>query len=150
MDVDPLDAAAALARVEAGAVDQAFDGLAEVGILAHIGRVFAAELQIGRDEGFCRRRAARHAHRDRARERHQLGSTAGHDPQRRGVLQMQVLEHAGWQARQVERLLEPLGAQRGLRRVLEQHDIARGQSRDDAVDGGQVRIVPGRHDEYQA
>ena len=38
---------------------------------------------------------------------------------------------------------------RRLRRMLEQHDVAGGEGRDDAVDRGQVGIVPGSDDEHQ-
>ena len=86
MDVDPLDAAAALARVEAGAVDQVLDRVGEVGVLADIGRVLAAQLQVGGDEGLAGRCLHGVARRHRAGERHELRRAAGDDPQglRRG------------------------------------------------------------------
>ena len=43
VDVDALDAAARLPAVEEGAIHQVFDGRGKVGILAHIGRVFATQ-----------------------------------------------------------------------------------------------------------
>ena len=67
VDVDPLDAAAALAGIEAGAVDQALDRVGEVGVLADIGRVLAAELEVGRDERLPGRRLDGVPGRHRAR-----------------------------------------------------------------------------------
>src|SRR6478735_16890 len=94
VDIDPLDAAAALSRIEAGTVHQTLDGLAEVGILAHISGVFPAELQVGRDERLCCGTLHSMPTSDRARERYQLRCATGDDPQRRCVIQMQVLEHS--------------------------------------------------------
>ena len=48
--VDALDAAAGLAGIEHGAVDQVLDGVRQVGVGAHIGRVAAAELEAEADE----------------------------------------------------------------------------------------------------
>jgi hypothetical protein len=48
LDVDALDGAAGLARVEEGAVDEVLDGEVEGGVGADVGGVFAAELEAGR------------------------------------------------------------------------------------------------------
>ena len=45
MDIDALDAAAALAGVEDRAVDQLLDGGVEIGVRPHIGRILAAEFE---------------------------------------------------------------------------------------------------------
>src|SRR5262249_47426109 len=50
--VDPLDSAAALAGVVAGAVDEAVCGLLEIGVFGDVRRVFAAELEADVDEAF--------------------------------------------------------------------------------------------------
>ena len=44
VNVDPLDAAAGLPRVKEGAIDDVLDGVGQVRVGPHIGRVFAAEL----------------------------------------------------------------------------------------------------------
>ena len=43
------------------------------------------------------------------------------------VAEVEVLEHAGRQARLIERLLEALGAQGCLRGMLEKHGVASGK-----------------------
>ena len=51
IDIDALDAAAALAGIVEGAVDQILDRVIELGVGADIGRVLAAELEPERSEG---------------------------------------------------------------------------------------------------
>jgi hypothetical protein len=70
--------------------------------------------------------------------------------ERRLVAQVEVLEHALGQAGGLEGLGEALGAERRLGRVLEDHRVAGHERRHDGVDRGEVRVVPGRHDEDQA
>ncbi len=54
------------------------------------------------------------------------------------------------QTRLLERALEALCRERRLRRRLEHHRITSEQRGDEAVDGGEVRIVPRRHDAHHA
>ena len=61
-----------------------------------------------------------------------------------------MLEDSLWHTGLIERCLKPLGAQRRLRGVLEQDGVPRGQSRNDAVDCGQIGVVPGGDDEDHA
>ena len=68
MHIDALDAAAALAGIEIGAVDDVLDRVREIDIGAHIGRVLAAELQPDAREGAGRSPLDRLPGRDRARE----------------------------------------------------------------------------------
>ncbi len=49
-DVDPLDPAAALARVVERPVDEVLGGEGDVRVLEHEGRILAAELEAGGDE----------------------------------------------------------------------------------------------------
>ena len=49
-----------------------------------------------------------------------------------------------------EGLRQPLAGERGLARVLQHHRVAGDQRRDDGVDRGQERVVPGRDDEDDA
>ena len=51
VDINALDAAAALAGIEESAVDQSLDGMVEIGVGHHIGRVLAAEFQAEPSEG---------------------------------------------------------------------------------------------------
>ena len=51
MDIDALDAAAALAGIVEGAFDQIGDGIVQLDVGQHIGRVLAAEFQAERHEG---------------------------------------------------------------------------------------------------
>ena len=58
--VDALNPAAALSGIEVCAVDQVIDGVRDVGVVAHVGRVAAAEFEPRADKALRRRRAARH------------------------------------------------------------------------------------------
>ncbi|MNE35551.1 hypothetical protein D3C80_1293210 [compost metagenome] len=150
MHVDALDAATGLPGVEEGAVDCGCHRMAEVGVGAHVGRVLAAQLQADADE------APRRCPLDHGTARHRAGE--GHMLDRRrldqllgiGVAQVQVLEHAVGQTGLGEGRNHAFGAQRGLRRVLEQHRVAGQQRRHHRVHRGQVGIVPGRDDQGHA
>ena len=61
-----------------------------------------------------------------------------------------ALEQAFRQAGRAQAVLEALGAQRRLRRMLQQHRVARHQRRYHAVDRDQVGIIPGRDREHDA
>jgi hypothetical protein len=58
---------------------------------------------------------------------------------------VQILEHAGRNARALERLEKALGAQRRLVRRFEHHGIAGNQRRQHGVDRRQIRIIPRRN-----
>ena len=124
MDVDTLDAAARLAGIEEGAVDDVFDGVAELGVGADVGRVLAAELEAGTDE--ARRRGLLHRVTTGygAGEGDEVDAFAGDQLGGRVMAQVQVPEQAFGQASGPERLGEAFGAEWGLVRVLEQHPIA--------------------------
>jgi hypothetical protein len=67
-----------------------------------------------------------------------------------GVIGVEELEDSVGQAGRGECFGEALGAQRRLRRVLEEDRVAGQQRRYHRVDGDQVRVVPGRDDEHGA
>ncbi len=62
----------------------------------------------------------------------------------------EVLEQPLRKARAIHRRLEAIADQDRLRRVLEQHRIARHQRRDDRIHRGQIRIIPRRDGEHDA
>ncbi|KAG1530315.1 hypothetical protein G6F50_017400 [Rhizopus delemar] len=66
-DVDALDAAAGLARIEEGAVAQGVDRVVQLGVGSHIGRIVAAQLQAYTDK------APRRAFLDDAPAAHRSG-----------------------------------------------------------------------------
>jgi hypothetical protein len=148
--VNPLDRAAGLTAVEERAISQVLDRVREIGIGADVGRVLAAELQA--DAGKARSCGLLHAvpARDRAGEAHEIDRAACDHPRGRIVAEMEMLEHARRQPARRERLADALGAQRGLRRVLQDHRVARHQGRDHGVHRGEIRVVPGRDDEDDA
>jgi hypothetical protein len=110
VDVDPLDPAAALAGVEAGAVDEILDRVGEVGVVADVGGVLAAELEVSGDQGAARRRLDRVAARHAAGEADEAGLATAGEAERRLMVEVEVLEHARRHAGRVERGLETLGA----------------------------------------
>ena len=150
VDVDALDATAALPGIEEGAVDQTFDCEFQIGVCRDIGRILAAEF-----EAECRERSGRRAlHRaprlDRSGECDMIDMAARDDGFGLAVLQHDVGEQALGQTDGVERLLEAVADQQCLRGLLEQHRIARDQRRHDRVHGRQIRVVPGRDGEDDA
>ena len=150
MHIDPLDAAAGLAGIEHGAVHKILDGVGQVGIGAHIGGIAAAELETQADEAIGRRLHDGVAGGDAAGEVHIVDPVGADQLQRVVVGHVQMLEQALGQAGFLEGGGEALGAERRLRRMLEDHRIAGHQRRHDAVDRGEIGIVPGRHDEDHA
>ncbi len=86
----------------------------------------------------------------RAGEGDEIDAVGLHELERLAVAEMQILEQALGQPGRLEGGGEALGAQRRLRRVLEQHRVAGHQRRHHRVHRGQVRIVPGRDDEDHA
>jgi hypothetical protein len=88
--------------------------------------------------------------RDRSGERDEIHARVTNDTFCVRMAQVQRLEGTLRQARLAQALLEPLGAQRGLRRVLEDDDVARHERRHDAVHGDEVRVVPRRDGENHA
>ena len=145
--IDALDAAAALAGIEEGAVDQVVDRMVELGVGQHIGRVLAAELEAERHEGAGRRLLDGAAAGDRTGEVDMVDLARAEQLLGLGMVEHDVLEHALGQAGLVEGLLEALADQQRLRRMLEDDGIAGHQRRHDGVDGGEIGIVPRRDDQ---
>ena len=148
--VDALDRAAGLAAVEECAVGEVLDRVLEIGIGSDVRGVLAAQLQPDLEK--APRCGLLHAASagDRAGEAHEADFAARDDPRDRLVTEVQMLEQARGQPARGARLADPLGAKRGLRRVLQNHRVARHQCRHDGIHGGQIRIVPGRDDERNA
>ena len=148
MDVDALDAAAALAGVVHRRVHQRLDRGVEVGVGADVARVLAAELEPGGHEGAgggaLDLAAAAHA----AGEVDEVEGPGGDQLGGGGVVEEEVAEEALGQVR--EGLRQPLAGQRGLAGMLQHHGVAGDQRRHDGVDRGQERVVPGGDDEDQA
>ncbi len=147
VDVDPLDAAAALPRVEEGAVYQVLDGVRHVDVGPDVGRVLAAELEADIDEPAGRRFFHRFPAGHRAGEAHHVGHPACDDVSRLRVAQHEMLEHSLRQLRPVECLLKPLGDEQRRGGVLQHHRVACHDRRDDRVDGSEVGVVPWRERE---
>src|SRR5688572_1689802 len=148
--VHTLYAAATLSRVEVRAIDQVFNRVRDIGVVAHIRRIAAAELEPGADEtlggGTLHRVTARH----RAGERHEIHARVADQAVGFLVAHVQDLEHSIGQPGLAEAFGEPLRAERRLRRMLEQHHVAREDRRYDAVYCDQVRVVPRRHGQHDA
>ena len=150
VDIDALDAAAALAGIIEGAVDQILDGMIELGVGAHIGRVLAAELEPDRGEGSRGGALDGAAAGDGAGEI-DVVDLAGAD-QLLGLLMRhdEIVEQPLWQAGAPERLGDTLADQQRLRGVLEDDGVAGEQAWNDGVDRGEIRIVPRRDDHDDA
>ncbi len=150
LDIDTLDPATGLARVEEGAVDQGRDRVVDVGVGAHVTRVLAAQLQPRADEAL--RGGGLHLvpGLDRAGEGDEVHPGIADHAKRVLMAEMEVLEHALGQAGLDEGLGEALGAERRLGGVLQHHGVAGHDRRNDGVDRRQVGVVPRRHDENQA
>ena len=103
MHVDALDAAAALAGIVEGAVDQVLDGVVELGVGADIGRVLAAELEAERREGPGRCALDLASAGDRAGEVGMVDEARAENAARSGRGQDEVREHALGQAGLVHR-----------------------------------------------
>lgn len=113
------------------AVDQIFDREFQIGVGRHISGILAAEFEPERREGSGRRALHRAAALDRSGESDMIDVPARDDGFGLAVLQHEVAEQALGQTDRVERLLEPVADQQGLRSLLEQHGIARDQRRHD-------------------
>ncbi len=87
---------------------------------------------------------------DRARERDEVDARIANRALRVLVTHVQSLEYAVRQARFLQRLCETLGAQRRLRRMLENDSVAGHQCRHDAVHRDEIRIVPGGDRQHDA
>jgi hypothetical protein len=122
----------------------------EIGVGADVGRVLAAQLQSEAHELAERRLLDCMAAGDRAGEVAVRNFRRGDDLGGVVVGQHEVLEQALGQAGGIECLLKPLGAERRLGGVLQDDGIAGHQRRHDAIDRGQVRVVPGCDDEDNA
>ena len=139
MDVDALDAAAALAGIEEGAVDQILDREFQVGVGRHVGRVLAAEFEAEGGERSRRRPLHAPPAFDRTGEGDMVDVAAGDDRLRLVVLEHDVSQQTLRQADPIERLLEAIADEQGLRRLLQQHGVAGDQRRHDGIDGRQDR-----------
>ena len=150
MHVDPLDRATGLAAVEERAVGEVLDGMLQIGVRAYVGGILAAKLQADREKAarsrFLHALSAGH----RAGEAHEVDLAAVDDAGGRVVAEVQVLEHARGQPARGKRLGHALGAQRRLRRVLQDDGVAGHQRGHDAVHRRQIRVVPGRNHERHA
>ena len=150
VDVDALDAAARLARVEERSVDELLDGAAEVGIGADVRGIFASELEPRADEPLRGRLLHRMASVHGARERHEVDALVADHASHRGMRCVHVLEQATRDAGGVERGRPALADQWRLARRLQHHAVARDDRGHDGIHGAQERIVPRRQDEHDA
>jgi len=96
----------------------------EVGIVAYVRRIATAELEPGADEPVGRRALHRVAARDRPGERDEVHARIANHALGVRVAQVQGLESALGQAGLAQAFVEPFRAQRCLRRVLEDYDVA--------------------------
>jgi hypothetical protein len=144
--IDPLDRAA----VEERPVGEILDRVIEIGIGSYVRRVLAAELQSDLEEAVrCRLLHAVPAGYG-ACKAHEVHQAAADDPRGGVMTEVQVLKDARGQPGRHEGLADPLGAERRLRRMLEDYRIARHQRRHDAVHRREVWVIPGRDDECDA
>ena len=117
--VDALQSAARLAGIEKRAVDDVFDGVIEIGVVPHVHRIAAAELEPDADE--TRGRGALHGMTagHRARERDEIHARIANDAVRVFVRGVHHLEHALGQTRGGQAFGEALGRERRLRGMFE-------------------------------
>ncbi len=148
--VDPLDPAAALARIEHRAVHQRIDRSIEVGVGADIAGILASEFGRNRNEGACRRALHGLTAADRAGEVDEIDCSFGNQGVRRVVVDDDVLKDLFRHSGRVERLGQTLADLQALAGMLEDHRIPGNERGGDGVDRGHVRIVPGRHDQDDA
>ena len=148
--IDAFDAAARLAGVEERAVDELGHAEVEVAIGPHIGGVLAAELEPGADEPRARGPFDRVPTADGTGEGNEVDARIGDHAADVVVVGVHVLQHAVGQPGGAERLFVALGTQQRLGGVFEHHRVAGEQRGHHDVDGGEVRIVPGRHHEHGA
>ena len=136
MNVNAFDAAAALAGVEHGAVDEVFDGVGEVGVFANIRGIFAAEFEIHADEHAVGGGLHFAAALDGAGEGDEVDAAGADDFLDRGVAGVEDVEDAIGQAGILESIGQTFGAEGRLGGVLEDDGVAGEQRRDDGVDRG--------------
>ena len=125
MHVDALQAAARLTAVEVRAVDDVFDSVREIGIVTHVHRIAAAQFETRADEALRSCALHRVSASDRTGERDEVDARiANHSL---GVLMTHVqhLKHAVRQTCVAQAFCEPLGAQRCLRGMFQDHRVAR-------------------------
>ena len=140
--VDALDAAAALPRVVEGAVDHVLHREVEVGVLADVGGILAAELESCVDEAVRDLGVDLAAARDRAGERDVVHAPGADQLRRRAVIERDRRDEAVRHIGARERVGEVAAAERREPGVLDQHGIAGEERRDDHVDGDEERVVP--------
>jgi len=146
--IDALDAAAGLTRVEESAIHQGFHGMRQIGVGAHIARIVAAQFQPDADKTSGGRLLHRHAAGHGTGETDEIHFRRADHALGRFVRGMQVLKHALGKTGGTESFGKPLGHQRRLGRVLEQHDVAGQQRRHDGIDRRQQRIIPRRDHQH--
>ena len=125
VDIDALDAAAALAGIVEGAFDQIGDGMVELDVGQHIGRVLAAEFQAERHEGSRRGLFDRPPAGHRAGEVDMIDLAGAEQSFGLGVVQHDVLEDVLRQVGLLEGPGEALADQERLRGVLQDHRASR-------------------------
>ena len=150
MDVDALDPAAGLPRIEEDPIQQGRHGRFQIRIGAHPGRVLAAQFEAKGDElsrsGLLDGSPTFH----RASEHACSYATATEHTRSHLVACVQMLEGALGQACGVEGALKLLGNQRRLTGVLENDGIASQERRHDRIHRREPGIVPGRHDKHRS
>ena len=145
MDVDALDGAARLARIEEAGVDDVLDGESKVGVGPHIGRVLAAELEAGVRE-VARAGDRRHHHAaagGRAGEADLIDQAGAERFLCRLVRHVKDLEDVLGKIRLLETVGKVLGDQSGLARMFH-HDRIAGKNRGQhGVERRHIGEVPG-------
>jgi hypothetical protein len=150
IDIDALDRAAGLPTVEEGAIHKVFDGESKVGILADIGWIFATKLQPETHKARCGGLLDFVPGADGAGEGDMADAGIPHQFLGVDIRQMKHLQDPFRQAGGGEGFENPFGAELGLRGVFKYHGIACHDGRDDRVDRGKIRVIPGRYDIYDA
>jgi len=148
--VDPLDPATRLTGVEERSVGQVRGGVVQVGVGSDVAGVLAAQLQADLDEPLGRRPLDGAATLDRAGEVHVADARVADHVGDGVVAQVKRLDHAVGHAGLAKGVGHPLGHERGLRGVLQQHRVAGQQGRYHRVHGGQERVVPRRQNQDHA
>ena len=124
---------------------------ARFGVVTHVHRIAAAELEPHADEAAGRRALHRVTAGHRAGEGDEVDARILHDPFRRRVIAAcSTWNSPSGSPAAASAFGETLGAQWRLRRVLQDDRIAGHQRRHDAVHRDQVRVVPGRDREHDA
>jgi len=122
--------------------------VSDIGVGAHISRVFATELEAKAEKLPHRRALHGPAATDRAGEIDLVHAPRADDLRGLLMIEHDVLEQPGRQFCAAKRLSETFADQQRLRGVLEDDAIAGHECRDDRVDRGQVGIIPRCDDQH--